>query len=182
MIRTLSIAAVVLTAGFVVAGELKSGPQAGDTVPGPFAPLNVTGESAGQKNCLYCANGDKPVAVVFARCADCPMTQKLIKAIDQATCDNEKCEMGSYVVFCSDEEKLEGKLKEFAKAEKIKKTVLSIDSPSGPGKYKIAQDADLTVVLYRDRKVVENYAFKKGEIKDKDIDTIVKCVTKITKS
>jgi hypothetical protein len=34
------------------AGEtLKSGPQVGNKVPGPFNPLNVTGSAAGQKAC-----------------------------------------------------------------------------------------------------------------------------------
>lgn len=181
MIRSLSVAALVLTAGVAVAASVKSGPQPGESVPGPFAPLNINGETPDQKQCLYCRNGDNPVAVVFARTPDCPQTQKLIKAIDKATVENKGKEMGSYVVFCSDEENLDKKLKEFVKTAGIKETVLSIDSPSGPGKYKIAKDADLTVLLYTKRKVVENYAFKKGEIKDSDIDTITKDVSKIVK-
>ena len=181
MIRSFAVAAVALTAGLAVAAGLQSGPQAGEAVPGPFAPLNINGETPDQKQCLYCRNGDNPVAVVFARTADCPMTQKLIKAIDKATAENKKAEMGSYVVFCSDEEKLDAKLKDMVKTAGIKETVLSIDSPSGPGKYKIAKDADLTVVLYTKRKVVENFAFEKGKITDKDIETIVADVSKITK-
>jgi hypothetical protein len=44
--------ALVLLAGSLAAGEtLKSGPQVGDSVPGPFNPLNVTGSAAGQKVC-----------------------------------------------------------------------------------------------------------------------------------
>lgn len=36
-----------------VAGEgLKSGPQEGKKLPGPFHPLNVTGAQAGNKHCL----------------------------------------------------------------------------------------------------------------------------------
>jgi hypothetical protein len=30
---------------------LKSGPQVGDRIPGPFNPYNVTGEDAGLKRC-----------------------------------------------------------------------------------------------------------------------------------
>jgi len=45
--------AVALLAGSVIAAEgLKSGPQEGKNIPGPFHPLNVTGSAAGQKNCL----------------------------------------------------------------------------------------------------------------------------------
>ena len=37
----------------------------------------------------------------------------------------------------------------------------------------MAKDADVTVVLYVDRKVKANHAFKKGELKDEDIETIL---------
>jgi hypothetical protein len=36
------------------ADAVKSGPQVEENVPGPFHPLNVTGESAGQRSCVYC--------------------------------------------------------------------------------------------------------------------------------
>ena len=45
--------AVVTMASIVVADDaLKSGPQTGTNIPGPFHPLNVTGAAAGKKNCL----------------------------------------------------------------------------------------------------------------------------------
>jgi hypothetical protein len=44
--------AIVLLAGSVIAADaLKSGPQAGEQIPGPFHPLNVNGRNAGQKAC-----------------------------------------------------------------------------------------------------------------------------------
>ena len=44
--------AALLLAGSVLAEEaLKSGPEVGDRVPGPFSPLNINGASAGQKVC-----------------------------------------------------------------------------------------------------------------------------------
>ena len=40
-------------ATIAVAGDApKSGPQAGDRLPGAFHPTNVTGAQAGKKNCL----------------------------------------------------------------------------------------------------------------------------------
>src|SRR3954463_16283243 len=82
MVRNLMIAGLVaLVGGLAVAAELKSGPQAGEKLPGPFHPLNVNGDKAGEKQCLYCKFGDQSVAMVFARTPDCPQTQKLIKAI-----------------------------------------------------------------------------------------------------
>ncbi|MCZ2340373.1 MAG: hypothetical protein LC104_01090 [Bacteroidales bacterium] len=183
MIRSLfaSLTAVATVAAFSTAAELKSGPQPGEKVPGPFTPLNINGSAAGQKNCLYCSNGNNPVAVVFARTADCPMTQKLIQELDAATAKNSACEMGSYVVFLSDEEKLEAKLKELVTEKGLKKIVLSIDTPTGPAKYKISKDADVTVVLYTERSTKVNHAFKKGELDTAAIKTIVSEVSKITK-
>jgi hypothetical protein len=44
--------ALLLLVGSVRADDLKSGPQPGDTIPGPFSPLNVNGPTAGEKQCL----------------------------------------------------------------------------------------------------------------------------------
>ena len=116
--------------------------------------------------------------MVFAREVSDPLTS-LVKKIDAATAKNAKAHMGSFVVFCSDEEALEKKLKDLAKAEKLDHIVLTIDNAQGPPKYKVAKDADVTVVLYNKGEVKANYAFRKGELKDKDIDTILGDLPKI---
>jgi hypothetical protein len=159
-------------------GEFISGPQVGKIVPGPFHPLNVTGESAGKKDCLFCRNGDHPVAMIFARQTS-PELTSLIKKTDECTAKHSDCSMGSFVVFLSDSENLEGQLKELAKKEAITKCVLSIDNPAGPPNYKVAKDAEITVVLYTEHVVKANFAFKKGEMKDKNVEMIIADVTKI---
>ena len=161
------------------ADAVKSGPQVEEKVPGPFHPLNVTGENAGQKSCLFCSNGDNPVAVIFARNPDESLT-KLIKKIDEATAKNSDSKMGSYVVFLSDSQDLEAKLKAMATKENVKNTILSIDNPAGPERYKISKDADITVLLYTGRVVKANHAFK-GALKDADIEKITGDISKITK-
>ena len=157
---------------------VKSGPQVDQPVPGPFHPLNVTGEKAGEKNCLYCSNGASPVAVIFVRELN-PNVTKLIKKIDAATMKNKKAGMGSYVVFLSNSESLSKDLKAMAEKESIKTTILSIDNPAGPGRYNIAKDADVTVLLYTDFTVKSNHAFRKGELNEKAINQVVSNVTKI---
>jgi hypothetical protein len=48
-----AFALATLALSSVLADEpLKSGPQTGTNIPGPFHPLNVTGEKAGEKFCL----------------------------------------------------------------------------------------------------------------------------------
>jgi hypothetical protein len=173
--------AVALVVGVAVASErtkVVSGPQVDEKVPGPFHPLNVTGAQAGQKFCLYCVNGENPVAMVFAR-ENSPALATLIKKIDAVTEKNKGHEMGSFVVFLSDKEGLDKELQTMSQQAGLKKIVLAIDNPAGPEKYKVAKDADVTVVLYTDRVVKANYAFKKGELKEKDIQKIVADVSKI---
>jgi hypothetical protein len=44
--------ALLATAGVIAGDALKSGPQTGKRLAGPFHPLNVTGAQAGKKFCL----------------------------------------------------------------------------------------------------------------------------------
>jgi len=162
------------------AGKIQSGPQVGQKLAGPFHPLNVTGSKAGEKNCLYCSNGDNPVAMIFAREVT-PEVTKLIKKIDEATAKNKGAEMGSFVVFLSDDAGLEKQLKSMSSENNIKETVLAIDNPAGPQGYKVAKDADVTVVLYVKRTAKVNHAFKKGQLNEKAIDKIVSEVPQIVK-
>jgi hypothetical protein len=116
--------------------------------------------------------------MIFAREVNDGLTS-LVKKLDEATSKHSDCRMGSFVVFCSDDEGLRKQLADLAKKEKLKKIVLTIDNPAGPQKYNIAKDADVTVVLYTKRNVKVNYAFKKGQMTDKDIERIVTDVSKI---
>jgi hypothetical protein len=168
---------LALSAGLASAADVKSGPQVDERVPGPFHPLNVNGDNAGKKHCLYCENGDRPVAMIFAREVT-PTVTRLIKEIDAATTRN-KDTMGSFVVFLGKDEDLEGKLKKVVKDCGLKSTVLSIDNPSGPDGYNVAQDADVTIVLYREFKVKANHAFKKGQLKEKDVQAVLADLPKI---
>jgi hypothetical protein len=182
MRKLIVAAAVVGLALFAVSGlaqeRLTSGPQVGKAVPGPFHPLNVTGASAGKKNCLFCENGPNPVAMIFAREVS-PGLTTLIKKIDAATAQNKKARMGSFVVFLSDNEKLADELKTLAEKENIKNTVLSIDNPAGPKGYDVSKDADVTVVLYENRTVRANRAYRRGELNASAVDQIVAELPKI---
>ncbi len=170
--RLLGLSALVGVAFFLSvasAAELKSG---------PLHPLNCTGDHAGEKYCLYCKYGDDPVAAIFARHVT-PELTKLVKKIDQATEKNRKRNMGSFVVFLSDSDALEAELKQLAKKEKLEHCILAIDHPAGPEGYNIAQEAEVTVVLYTKLTVQANHTFKTGELNDKRIGAIVAGLTKM---
>jgi hypothetical protein len=117
--------------------------------------------------------------MIFAREISDNLTS-LVKKVDAETAKNAKAKMGSFVVFCNDDEKMEDKLKELAKKEKLKKTVLTlVDKKSGPEEYDLDKDADITVVLYVNKKSKSQFAYKKGDFKAKDVDAIIKDLPKI---
>ena len=112
--------------------------------------------------------------MIFAREITDGLTS-LVKKIDEATVKNSKARMGSFVVMCRNDpdKKLQSALKDLAKANDLKETPLVIDIPPGPPGYGIAKDAEITVLLYRRKEVVKNFAFRKGEFQAKDIDRIL---------
>lgn len=179
MIRNLLAAGVVVAlSGVVVAADFKSGPQTGESVPGPFNVLNVTGPDAGESNCQFCKNGNNPVVMIFSRSTDNAALTKLVKQVDAKVGTNK---LGSFVVYLTaDDKKTEKAVKELAEKEGIKKVVLTLDTPTGPEAYKVAKDAEVTVVLYKARKVVANYTFEKGKMTEKDVEKVLADLPKIT--
>jgi hypothetical protein len=110
--------------------------------------------------------------MIFAREISDPLTS-LVKKVDAATARHKAAELGSFVVFCSDDEKLAPQLKKLAEKEQLRHTVLTIDNPAGPEGYKVTKEADVIVVLYVAHKVQASHAFRKGQLTAKDIDRVL---------
>jgi hypothetical protein len=183
VMHTVIVTALLITAcsacGSTRAAEpVKSGLQPGETLNSIFEPLNVTGPAAGEPHCLVCENGANPVVMIFAREPGEALVRLLAK-VDTATTKNRNQGMGSFVVFLSEKEGLAERLKEVAAKHAIKHLVLSIDAPAGPEGFNVAADADVTVVLYSNHRVLANHAFRKGELNDAAIDKILADVPKL---
>ena len=116
--------------------------------------------------------------MIFAREVSDPLTS-LVKKIDEFTGQNRAANVGSFVVFCSDAEGLEKQLKELAEKEKFKHLVLAIDNPAGPKDYQVTKDADITVVLYFDFKVVANHVVGKEGLTDATVKAVLADVPKL---
>src|SRR3954471_6641032 len=101
--------------------------------------------------------------MIFARDVSDNLTS-LVKKLDKAAADS-KGKMGAFVVFCNDDEKLEEKLKDLAKKEGLKNCVLAIDTKQAGPYDNFDKDADISVMLYVQRKVKVNHSYKKGEFK-----------------
>ena len=118
------------------------------------------------------------MALVFAREVNGSLTG-LVKKLEAATQTYSDCSFRAVVVLLSDDDAMEKKLKELADKEGLKKVVLAIESASGPPKYNLAKDAEVTVLLYEHKKVKKNFAFEKGKLTDKDAETVVGAVKDI---
>ena len=103
----------------------------------------------------------------------------LVKKVDEATAKNKKKEMGSFVVFLDKSDENEKKVKAFGEKSGIKETVLALDNPTGPKGYNIAEKANVTVLLYVDRKVKANFVFEKGKLTADEVEKIMKELPKI---
>ena len=113
--------------------------------------------------------GNNPVAAVFAR-EITPGLTSLVKKLEQEQAAGGKTK--AFVVLLSDDDKAQDKLKDLAKSEKIEKVMLTVDNPAGPPKLKIAKDADVTVVLYKQKKVSKTLAFEKGKLDEKAAEEV----------
>ena len=105
----------------------------------------------------------------------------LVKKIDGLVAKNKDKKLSAFVVLLSDDPDAdEAKLKKLAKKHGIKTTPLTVfEGIAGPPNYKIAKDADVTVLLWESQKVKVNHAFRKDGLDKKSVAAIVADTGKI---
>jgi hypothetical protein len=118
---------------------------------------------------------------VFAREITAPLTG-LVKEIDKAVAANKDAKLASFVVFLTDKSQtLEPKVAELGKKENILNIPLTIvEGVAGPEKYKVAKDAEVTVILYSKNEAKANFAYEKGKLDEKATKDVVAAISKIT--
>ncbi|MCS6852518.1 MAG: hypothetical protein NZ700_15270 [Gemmataceae bacterium] len=183
----LAVCSVMLPLVGLADEVMKSGPAVGEFIPAPFHPLNLTGDRAGSRHCLVCRYGLHPVLAIFARevpGADQPLAQ-LLKDYDSAIARYPDAYLGGFVVFLSDappaeRDTLAAKIVDLGKALELKHVVLCLDGPDGPEGYALHKDATVTVLFYRQHKVVENRVFTKDQpMMGQDVQALMSVVEKL---
>jgi len=163
----------------VAAAEpLQSGLATGQSITTVFEPVNLNGAHADEPHCLVCENGLCPVAMVLARDVSEPLL-KLLSRLDAACQKHSAEEFGSFAVFLDAPVPLEEKLRAVAAKQTLKKLALALEAEAHIPEYKVAADAEVTVMLYVRHDVKANFAFRKGELNDAAIDLIVAALPKI---
>lgn len=163
------VAAIAACSQVALAEELEVGAPVS-----AFYVKDVTGPAAGTKLCYRCLYGNKPVVSIFARDIDGNVAS-LIKEVDGVVAKNQDHNMKAFVVLLTDEpEAKEAKLKQVADEGKVSHTPLTtFDGVTGPQPYKIAQDAEVTVMMWVDGKLQVNEAYKANELTKDKIGSVV---------
>jgi hypothetical protein len=147
-----------------------------------FHEYRVTGKNPGEGCSLVCTYATRPVVMVYTREIS-PAVHRLIKELEEATEVHQGDRLGSYVVlFCKDKDDGERDLKALDRCEKLQRVLLSLvvvkDWPKAQAK--LGKDAETTVILATgQRKVKACYAYRKDELKNKDVEQILDDLSKI---
>jgi hypothetical protein len=117
------------------------------------------------------------VVCVFARKTSEPLAS-LVKQIDKKI--GENAGLKSFVVIMTkDGAKTGDALKKLAEEASVKNVPLTmIGEIDGPPDYEIAKDSDITVLMWKQHTVKVNHGYK-GELTDKDVETIVSDIPKL---
>ena len=162
----------------VTDASLKSGLDV-DQRPGPYSSLVVVGPERGTQHCFICEAEDRPVMIVFARTPSEPLG-KLVHRMDEQL--KKHADLRGWTTFlAADAGPLAPKVVDWSRRHSTGTVPLSIfEDEVGPPTYRLAKDADVTVLLSVKRKVVANFAFRADELDAAAIDRITLAVPKIT--
>jgi hypothetical protein len=101
---------------------------------------------------------------IFARDITDNLTS-LVKQVDEQVAQNKDKNMQAFVVILTeDPTPWLRSWKRWPKRKGIKIPLTIFDGAAGPPSYKIAKDADVTVLMWKGLEVKANHAFKPGEL------------------
>jgi hypothetical protein len=149
--------------------------------PGPYSSIVCVGAERGQSHCYICDTADHPAVVVFARRLSDPLG-KLVAGLDKAVADDKAAGLRAWVTFLSDDQTaLDPKIVEWGKKYAVRGVPLGVfESLDGPPSYRLSRDADVTVLLFVNRKVVANFAFRQGELTEERVTDVLQSIPRIT--
>jgi len=175
--------ALLSSASFVAAEEVKSGLQAGALIDAFYvtklAGADDDGVKVGKNLCYRCKNGGRPQVMVFTRSSD-EKVVKLVQELDAALTKNSSKELRAFVNYLGDgKSSAEQDAKKLAMASKAKSVpfVLPNEFENGPDNYGINSKAEVTVIMADGGKVKANHAFTSG--KDVKVEAVIADLAKI---
>jgi hypothetical protein len=150
--------------------------------PGPYAAVMVTGQQRGQSFCYICDTADKPAVIIFARTMSDELG-KLAHALDKALATHKSADLRAWItVLHEDQASVDAKIVQWAKQHAVGTVPIGVfEDVVGPPSYRLAREADVTVLLSVKQKVVGNFAFRAGELTDARIADVLKALPDLVK-
>ena len=148
--------------------------------PGPYSAVAATGPHRGKSHCYVCETGDRPAVVVFARSLSDPLG-RLVRRLDQAVDRHKAAGLRAWVTFLSEDQPgLDPRVVDWGRKHAIRTVPLGVfEDADGPPSYRLARDADVTVLLFVKNKVVANFAFRDGELTEERAAEVLKSLPKL---
>lgn len=161
--------------------DLVSGPQPGRKY-GPYTFLLATGAHRGTSHCYVCETGNDPAIIILARSTSVPLG-KFLNQLEKLLDKPAKPELRAWVTFVGmDQPRQEPDIITWSKQTGIRKIPVGIfEASSGPPGYKLHADADLTILLVRNGKVVHNFAIPAGKFSESQSKDILSRIPDIMK-
>tara|TARA_B100000745_G_C20053264_1_gene359288 strand:- start:385 stop:750 length:366 start_codon:yes stop_codon:yes gene_type:complete len=119
--------------------------------------------------------------MIFSRKSDDALAS-LVKKLDKVIQDNSDQQFKVFVAFLGGNPgELKTAVTKFSEKTNTKGIpyTIAVEQPDGPETYGLSEDADYTVLVYKNVKVVANHAVKKGKLSKKVIADIVKDTQKV---
>ena len=174
-VASFAVLAAFLPAAFAV-DPCTSGLAPGQK-PGPYSSIVSVGAERGESHCYICDTAERPAAIVFARTLTDPLG-KLTAGLDKAVGDHKAADLRAWVTFLSDDQTvLDPKLVEWGRKYALRDVPVGVfENLDGPPSYRLSRDADVTVLLFVNRKVVANFAFRPGELTEERVADVLKAL------
>lgn len=157
----------------LAAKPLSSGRNAGEKVPS-FYVRAVTGPLQNRSVCYVCRNGSRPVAMILLRQIE-PELKPLLQRLDQVVDGHRGDGLRSFCVFLSDSPRTAiSQVQTFAFNHRIAVPMtIASQAVANPSNQNVHTDAAITVVLYKQQRVVDTFAFRSGTLTEDDIQTVL---------
>jgi hypothetical protein len=148
--------------------------------PGPYTFIVSTGKERGRLTCYICDTADRPAFVVFARTLS-PELGTLTRELDKIAANPKNAPLRGWVTFLSnDQVKFDSALVGWGKKHAVQTLPLGVfEDADGPPSYRLAADADVTVLLFVKQKVIANFAYRANELNESARQEILKAVPKL---
>lgn len=179
-IKLLLLLAATLALAVLPAPNLAATPEVAGCAPGAEVPSfyvrEVTSRRPYLATCLVCRYGSRPVVLLCVRTLNNEVGD-LIERVDRAVDAGRGVGLRGFAIFTEGENaELQPQLATLARRRKTSLPLVLPVERGGPSSMQLPKNAEVTVLLYRDKVVTQRYVFAPGELNGGRIDKVVNAI------